>query len=69
MPALGALQNFMRTFDYDDPLFSFEPDVEAEGGEDLGGLSPGISEVERQRAIAKRDNMAQDMWRAYSHHD
>jgi hypothetical protein len=59
----------MRTFDYDDPLLSFEPDVEAESGEDLGGLSPGISEVERQRAIAKRDNMAQDMWRAYSHHD
>lgn len=68
IPALCALHNFILTFDSDDIPLVHEL-VERRGSQWVGqfgtGFEGGVTAIERDRALRRRDEIAKAMWESY----
>lgn len=71
-PSLAVLHNYIRLHDTSDVIFRLAHELESRGDDDTMEpivppeyLSSHITPEERSRAVAKRDQIAQECWDQY----
>ena len=63
--ALGAVHNFMKLHDPDDPLFKDKTIGSESEEDDTMTTQHAVSEAEGKRATARRERIALTMWKDY----